>query len=89
MKRSELRTLIKEVIEEEFVRNPVNQLDLVLGRSSKEQLKDKNFLLSSIKNALKDMKFLDARAVSEIKRLFAWKNLDTKLVDIAYQQIKI
>jgi hypothetical protein len=88
MKRSELKQLIREVIEEEFVRSPANHLDNVLGNASKEQLKDKNFIVSSIVSALKNAQFLDTRTFQEIKTMLDWKGINTNHLTDALKMMK-
>lgn len=88
MKRSELKQLIREVIEEEFMRSPANQLDNIFGRADPSQLKDKKFLFSSIVNVLKNAQFLDSRTVSDIRKMMDWRSLNTSILDQAVKYIQ-
>lgn len=88
MKRSELKKLIREVIEEEFARSPANQLDNIFAKAEPSELSDKNFLISTISRVLKTAQFLDSRTVSDIRKLLAWRNIDTSALNIALQNLK-
>lgn len=88
MKRSELRQLIREMLEEEFSRSPANKLDNIFGRANPDQLKDEKFLISKIIDVLKTEKIIDAKTISDIRKMLAWKNINTTTVDQAINHLK-